>query len=277
MDEPDFLAAIAADPDDDGAWHVYADWLEEQADPRAELLRLHLERAGGPSVERRDALNARIDELEAQYWEPCQVFAGRRRHGLMTSIGMTGADFIHDADHVFSRNPVRGLTLKKIGAPRMAERIAESPWLERLRMLGFVGDERAREVATVLRSEHLHGLEHVVVRTKRFGKTILAALCEMTWVRKLSLIDCDLDDSLLGQLAEQGRFDELEELDLRGNWRVSDSGVDALADFVDRSATLRVRWLPRRRSPMKLASLLDSDNHDLPGTHEYRTGFGLWY
>ena len=39
-DEAGFLAAIRAKPDDDALRLVYADWLEERADPRAEFVRL---------------------------------------------------------------------------------------------------------------------------------------------------------------------------------------------------------------------------------------------
>ena len=38
-DEKPFLDEISANPDDDGARLIYADWLEEQGDPRAEYVR----------------------------------------------------------------------------------------------------------------------------------------------------------------------------------------------------------------------------------------------
>lgn len=37
------LATLADSPGDDGAWYVYADWLEEQGDPLADLIREHLQ------------------------------------------------------------------------------------------------------------------------------------------------------------------------------------------------------------------------------------------
>jgi uncharacterized protein (TIGR02996 family) len=42
MEEEAFLRAIAANPADDGTRLVYADWLEERGDPRAEYIRLRL-------------------------------------------------------------------------------------------------------------------------------------------------------------------------------------------------------------------------------------------
>ena len=39
MDEETFRRAVVASPENDALRLVYADWLEEQGDPRAELLR----------------------------------------------------------------------------------------------------------------------------------------------------------------------------------------------------------------------------------------------
>ena len=43
QDENGFLEAIAANPEDDSIRLVYADWLEERGDPRAEYLRLEVQ------------------------------------------------------------------------------------------------------------------------------------------------------------------------------------------------------------------------------------------
>src|SRR5262249_49935579 len=54
-DERAFLTAILERPDDDATKLVYADWLEEQGDPRAEYLRLMMtvrRGGGGPPAER---------------------------------------------------------------------------------------------------------------------------------------------------------------------------------------------------------------------------------
>src|SRR5205807_10301364 len=43
-----FLQAILDDPDDDMLRLIYADWLEERGDPRAEFIRVQCELAGFP-------------------------------------------------------------------------------------------------------------------------------------------------------------------------------------------------------------------------------------
>jgi uncharacterized protein (TIGR02996 family) len=64
-DDRDFLRAIAAEPEDDTLRLAYADWLEEQGDPRAEYLRLE---ADQESAELRQQRRARLEDrhLEIQ-------------------------------------------------------------------------------------------------------------------------------------------------------------------------------------------------------------------
>ena len=44
-EEAAFLTAIAANPEDDTARLVYADWLQDRSDPRAEYVRLEVQAA----------------------------------------------------------------------------------------------------------------------------------------------------------------------------------------------------------------------------------------
>jgi uncharacterized protein (TIGR02996 family) len=58
----DFLEAIAADPDDDAPRLAFADWLEEQGDPRGEFIRVQCALAGLPPDDPRRADLARREE-----------------------------------------------------------------------------------------------------------------------------------------------------------------------------------------------------------------------
>jgi uncharacterized protein (TIGR02996 family) len=70
MTEAEFLEAIRAHPDDEAARQVYADWLEEQGDPRAEWVRVS---RGVPTFRalisdihgNLEALQAVLDEINA--------------------------------------------------------------------------------------------------------------------------------------------------------------------------------------------------------------------
>jgi uncharacterized protein (TIGR02996 family) len=62
VDEREFLAAIVAHPHDWAPRLVFADWLEERGDPRAELIRL-LEELARPKCTYRNRKEARLREL----------------------------------------------------------------------------------------------------------------------------------------------------------------------------------------------------------------------
>jgi uncharacterized protein (TIGR02996 family) len=75
-DEKVFLDALRKDPDDDDARLVYADWLEERGDVRAEYLRLEYQL---PRVLRR------LAELQAQLDPAWLKAVGRRRKVVLVS------------------------------------------------------------------------------------------------------------------------------------------------------------------------------------------------
>lgn len=78
-DEAAFLAEIHADPYDDTARLIYADWLEEQGDARSEFVRLECELNGlRPGDALFEELRPRFDEIR-----------GRCDNGWLASLGRT--------------------------------------------------------------------------------------------------------------------------------------------------------------------------------------------
>src|ERR1700719_3000206 len=76
-----FLSSIAENPRDDSLWLILADWLDEQGDPRGELVRLqHALRQPEP-VPEREAEEERLRALRADGVQPCLP-------RLTNSIGM---------------------------------------------------------------------------------------------------------------------------------------------------------------------------------------------
>jgi uncharacterized protein (TIGR02996 family) len=61
--ETGFLAEIKDDPLDDVPWLVLADWLEDNRDPRAELVRLQLHLRGEVSESERLGAEERVRQL----------------------------------------------------------------------------------------------------------------------------------------------------------------------------------------------------------------------
>jgi uncharacterized protein (TIGR02996 family) len=79
--EQALLRAIHENPADDTPWLVLADWLEEQGDPRAELVRLQQHLRGDPDDPSRLELEDRARELLQAGVRPCVPV-------LTNSIGM---------------------------------------------------------------------------------------------------------------------------------------------------------------------------------------------
>jgi uncharacterized protein (TIGR02996 family) len=196
MVEDDFLAAIAANPDDDAPRLAHADWLEQNGDAdRAEFIRLHIRHAqmpfGGaedePAFQRQDDLLA----LHEQRW-----LAGRpAAPGLAWSFSRGYLDvvafFTLDA---FEREwrrvfefPVQWVVFRGIRAPA---RLAASPGLARIRRL-HLDEINEPGVLTILRSHHLGPLEGLEVHQGRLTAATLMLLAtspKFARLRELTLV-----------------------------------------------------------------------------------------
>lgn len=88
-DDRAFIDAILAAPDDTALRLVYADWLEERGDLRAEFLRLDVEarRGGGVPHRRVRKLRARLRELRPEISRDWLAFLDRTRVEGCGSIG----------------------------------------------------------------------------------------------------------------------------------------------------------------------------------------------
>lgn len=89
-DEQSFLAEITANPTDMSLRLVYADWLEEQGDPRAELVRIEVDRGKYSIIEdgywhRKDRRNELLADCTDE-WREAMGYAAGRYQPVFTSI-----------------------------------------------------------------------------------------------------------------------------------------------------------------------------------------------
>jgi uncharacterized protein (TIGR02996 family) len=159
------LRAIYDHPYEDTPWLVYADWLEEQGDPRAELIRLNRDLAHlgaqdshlGELQERK----ARLLEAHRDEWAPYLKPLAPKAHvgcyrGLLDYVRIEdGAD--EDLRHLAGRAEIRLLTLEGQGFTDAGlPHLLALPGLEELNLGGTsVADAGMRVVA---RLPHLLGL-----------------------------------------------------------------------------------------------------------------------
>lgn len=126
--EAEFLAAIRANPDDDAARAVYADFLIEQGDPRGELISLQLNPSPNAAAQKRIAALCRKHE---KAWS-----------GALDKLTAKGS-------RRFTRGFLSGGHLRNLSykAAERAQQLAHPEWalFETLR-LGYQGDEATREI-----------------------------------------------------------------------------------------------------------------------------------
>jgi uncharacterized protein (TIGR02996 family) len=135
---------------------IYADWLEEHGDPRAELIRLQ-DRAV-PRDPRREAELLRSHEAEwlgsiaqhAQDW----TF----RHGLLTRVTVETERFLTHGGEWTRRPGLLGVVLTK--ARDHVKALAACPWLERIPFLWLDQNDLEEPHAAILAaSPHLRRVQ----------------------------------------------------------------------------------------------------------------------
>src|SRR5262249_42576320 len=141
-----FLQAIAEAPGDDAPRLVYADWLEDRgADDRAEFIRLQCELAKMDEDDpRRPGLAGRQRVLLAKHgkawteaaigggelpgaWKAFRIGLAFRRGFLEAWALLSARDFLHHAQELFERLPLRRLLLDGGPEDEALAALASSP------------------------------------------------------------------------------------------------------------------------------------------------------
>jgi uncharacterized protein (TIGR02996 family) len=150
-DEATFLDGLWADPEDDELRLVFADWLEEHGDPRAELLRALVALRQAADASRRAELAARIGELRAgvdaawlaaavRWWAEDEVREAVFRQTLDGGVHADTSCFLQAADRkdpspeVLARLLARGHAVRPASARTGAGvtlTAGEITWLDR--------------------------------------------------------------------------------------------------------------------------------------------------
>ncbi len=123
-----FLQEIIAHPRDDAPRLIYADWLEEQGDPRAEFIRTQCELARLPDdAPQRPALESREAQLLNQYgavWLgllPPKLRRPHFRRGFVETAEASLTDYLAEHPHWRQAAPILELRLQ-------ADRVSRDQW-----------------------------------------------------------------------------------------------------------------------------------------------------
>jgi uncharacterized protein (TIGR02996 family) len=211
--DDDFIQTIIANPDDDAPRLIYADWLEEQGDPRGEFIRIQCELAKMPEDDpRRWDLELRQGRLMRwygwQWWyQPFEPTADvpRFHRGFPEEFCFDARRLLCRAEILFQHYPLfRRLTMISVD-PEDAARLACSPWLYRITWL-----------------------EMTYCRIGNLGAAELARSPSVSRLQTLILKGCGLRDDAAHAFAKSPFLGVLQRLDLREN-EISSAGLQALA------------------------------------------------
>lgn len=246
-DEAALLEAIKADPDDDQIRLVYADWLEERGNPRAEFIRIQCELAGKPVDLSRLPLVQRERELLVEHgnaWKaalPCGIRNEPFTRGFVERAAMPAEAFLERVDQLFAATPLRHVALRTFSRPYQMEKLAGCSHLARLAILDLdhcLLDDG--DVAVLAASPHLAQLKTLSLSYNQItdaGAIALALSSRLSGLTFLDLSHNEIGEQGVQALADSPLGDKLTALDLSDN----PIGMSGLAAVQSRFGS-RVKW-----------------------------------
>jgi uncharacterized protein (TIGR02996 family) len=232
-----FLQRIRAYPDDDTHRLIFADWLDEERDPRGQFIRVQLALAELPdSAPERSPLIVAERELLAAHREVWEApFRGLAtgcvfRRGFVDEVKVEARQFLRSARELFTAAPIRHVHLLDVSD--CLPDALQCPYLSRLAALTIhaqhTGEPLARAVA---RSEYLESLKRLALSRNRFGDDAAEHLARSTYLRNLEHLD--LGENQIGEsgariLAASQTLAMVRRLELHDNV-LGPAGAEALA------------------------------------------------
>jgi len=238
----DFLRAISENPEDDVTRLVYADWLDEQGDPRGEFIRVECELGTlEEDTPRHKKLAQRKWELLEEYgkeWKGLFGKLGIESHfhrGFIASAEMSAKQFLEHGEKLLEKEPLTRLELKPFDRRTRQDqfkKLATCPLLARLRELTLSNNEiNDREIVFLANSRYLTNLRTLWLFGNSVGPEGLKAIARsphLANLTSLGLAQNPLRAAGAAALAASTTMRHLEDLDLRHAW-IGDAGIEALA------------------------------------------------
>jgi uncharacterized protein (TIGR02996 family) len=238
-DHAAFLSTICEHPDEDAPRLVYADWLEEQGDPRGEHIRLQCQRLQIQDRSRKAELAKREQEIEAtlegawrrQLPELDHVTWREFDRGFVRSIEVRGAEtFLKHADVIFAAAPIRRVHFRELRTEG-AVLLAGSKHLARIHDLELHGNQIGDEgTAALADSPHAVNLKRLFLSSNQItsnGAQALAKSRNLPELVLLMLTTNQIDDRGASALADSQRLKKLQEVFIQAN-NLSEMGINAL-------------------------------------------------
>ncbi|MBV9124085.1 MAG: TIGR02996 domain-containing protein, partial [Planctomycetes bacterium] len=241
--EAAFLQAILAEPEEDLLRLLFADWLEEQGDPRADFIRVQcaLARLAEEDPRRNELLQQQRDlwALHGEEWARPLAGLVRKycfRRGFVEEIGLELEAFLDHGEELCGQFPIQQIDLEGGVRDQVDEddlrALADSPHLGRVRELNLASMYLNADAMLVLAtSPYLTQLTRLNLNRNVIsddGVRALAAASHLEQLTALELASNLIGDAGVQALAASKGWPRLSTLNLRGN-SIGDAGVQALA------------------------------------------------
>lgn len=236
VDEKTFLDEIIAAPENHEPRLVYADWLEDNGDPRGEFIRLQIERdvcQQDPtrSIERGTREEKLLEAYREQWSAPLLKLGIEKtavgfRWGFIDAVGVSCRTAVSHMGAIRSFCPLlRRLYLHSV--TDWIDQFSGSPHLNGLIQIGFRGLLTPENVQHFFfdtpRLETLKALDFGDTRIGDSGLAILLTAPQLRDIMALDLNDCNLTWRAVRQVLNWRLASQLEWLNLRHN-PISDRG-----------------------------------------------------
>jgi uncharacterized protein (TIGR02996 family) len=219
-----FLGAIVNDPESDDLRLVFADYLEDQGDPRAEFIRLQIERErllpftlGRAQLERHE--HEMLAQFRVPWTKPLTDLGAQKccfRRGFVETIQIDADAFLRNAGAILTAAPVRHIELVEF-TDRLLE-LARCSYLSRLRGLHLSGDPISDEGAQALASSpHVETLTALTLCGAELSFNALSAVFSsprLTQLKSLNLAGNPLWESDMRTVIDHSRLRHLSSLGL---------------------------------------------------------------
>ncbi len=249
--EEEFFQQIRIRPDEEAIRLIFADWLEEIGDERAEFIRVQCECARSePSTENRELFG--YEQELTKLWRDCcledlaslGVVDVRFVRGFIERASLKGAAFLTRTKKLAEWTPIlRGVVWRKI--PRISaepiRRFFESPVFSTVTSLNLMRNNLgAAGVEALANSAGLANIQTLFLRENPIGGAGMQSLMKsphLCGLTRWDLTETQLSPVDARSIAQANSLFQIEELELNQN-HIGDAGLRAIANTA-RLGTLR--------------------------------------
>ncbi|MGI9473901.1 MAG: TIGR02996 domain-containing protein [Rubripirellula sp.] len=232
-----FLEEVLASPEDDAPRLIYADYLEEQGDPRGEFIRLQceLDRLDSLDTHYLDVLHRCSEILQSHQAEWADGFQHDVRkigytRGFIQDVSMRARAFLKDGANLYRSSPIHWLRLLYLKGS--GERIAASEALQNVRALDLAGltipDQDLVALLTSSNLSHVESLNFSHYEMFYSGE-VGAALAAMPAAKTIRWLEIPCGDEFLHSISRGDGFPKLEHLGV--GTAFAESGLAGLANL----------------------------------------------